>query len=115
MPPETHEHEHKDLYSEVLDIINVRKSPDFDTYSGVKQFGLIITELLEAGCELAHTVKDEQELTAALYKVWDELLVPIDLPISDSLEWSIEFGGRQLIGPIIHGVYLKLADGKKPA
>ncbi len=113
MPPETHTHEHKDLYEEIRDVIDIEKKyPNFKSYSKIKQFGYLITELLEAGCEFAHTVKDEQELTAALYKVWDEIIVPIDLPISDSLEWSLEFGGRQLIGPVVHGVYLKLQEDK---
>lgn len=105
---ETHKHESKDLVEELKDAIVITKDPAFASYSTIRKLGLIAIELLEAGGELAHTVKDEAQLTAALYKVWDEVVVPIDLPLNDAMEMSLEFAGRQLIAPVVHGIYTNL-------
>lgn len=110
MPPETHEHEHKSLTEEINDILALRKDPAFATYSPIKQFGLTMTEILEAGCELAHTVKDRDALITTLEEVWEKQIVPIDLPINDALEFTLEMAGRQMIRPVVTAIYQKFDE-----
>lgn len=103
----SHTHEHKSLEEEIKDIMAVRLDPNFQTYSAVKRFGLIMIEVLEAGCELAHNLRDPEELIPTLEKLFQEYVVPIDLPMNDFLEVSAETALRQLIRPTITAVYKK--------
>ena len=112
MPPETHEHEHKSLQEEINDVIELKKSPEFQTYSPVKQTLYITAEILECGCEMAHVVKDRDLLIKTLEEVWEKQIVPIDLPINDALEFTLEMAGRQMIRPVITAFYDKLELGR---
>lgn len=103
-----HDHEHKSLKDEINDILVLRKSSEFAGYSPIKQFGLTMTEVLEAGCELAHTIKDQDMLIKTLEEVFEEQIVPIDLPLNDALEFTLEMAGRQLIRPVVTAVYQRL-------
>lgn len=103
-----HDHEHKSLKDEINDILVLRKSSEFASYSPIKQFGLTMTEVLEAGCELAHTIKDQDMLIKTLEEVFEEQIVPIDLPLNDALEFTLEMAGRQLIRPVVTAVYQRL-------
>lgn len=104
-----HTHEHKSLDQEILDIVNLRKDPNFQTYGPIKRFLLLTAEILEAGCELAHTVEDKEVLIGTLERLYDMAAQEIDLPfIDDQMELLVEMAGRQLIRPVMTAVYNKI-------
>lgn len=107
MHPTTHEH--KSLQEEILDIVNDRRDPNFLTYTPLKRFAITTVDILEAAGELAYTVKDENNLTAAALSVYDELCKQFDFPwLNDATELMAEAMGRQFIAPVLHLIYPKI-------
>ena len=98
---------HDDLVKEIQDAIDF--SEHANKPPALRVIG-ILGDILSAACALADHIENERvdEVADAAEYIFDDFLVPIDLPVNDWLEGFVESQMRAIIRPVIRQAFGEL-------